>query len=226
MCKTVKFESNVWSSTSFRERRLPYLLFKPTCATTTGTKLPLLLYLHGAGSKGENLQLVEQSVLPQTLAETGLPFPCIVVCPQCPGSRSGWQPDLLGELLDELITALQIDPSRVYATGISMGGRGVYELAYDYGDRLAAIVPLCAFGIPNLAPRLRQLPIWAFHGDQDEVLPFARGQEMAEALQATGSPAIFTRLEGLHHDIGETVYRSKEMWEWLKGQQRTKEFSE
>ncbi|WNR45257.1 carboxylesterase family protein [Paenibacillus roseipurpureus] len=220
MCKMIKLEPNVWSSTSQRERRLQYLVFQPTCATNSGARLPLLLYLHGAGSKGEDLQQVEQSVLPQTLVETGLPFPFVLVCPQCPGSRSGWQSDILAELLDELIPALNIDPSRIYATGISMGGRGVYELAYDYGDRLAAIVPLCAFGIPNLAPRLQELPIWAFHGDQDEVLPLARGQEMADALQGVGSPSLFTRLEGLGHDIGETVYRSNELWEWLLEQRR------
>jgi predicted peptidase len=179
-----------------------------------------MLFLHGAGEKGDDPQRILAAALPKAITESSQAFPFWLLCPQCPLHRSGWQIETIVQLLDDLADQLPIDRSRIYATGVSMGGRGVYELAYDYGNSLAAIVPICAFGIPNLAPRLSGLPIWAFHGELDEVVPLARGAEMVEALLHVGSPTRFTTLQGEGHNIGSFVYKQPELWQWLLSQQK------
>ncbi|WP_164821569.1 carboxylesterase family protein [Paenibacillus koleovorans] len=186
-----------------------------------GARAPLLLYLHGAGGKGDDPERLLGAGLPRLLEQGELALPFWVLAPQSPASRSGWPIDLVAELLEAVAARDEIDASRVYATGTSMGGRGLYELAYDYSPMLAAIAPLCAFGIPTLAPRLANLPVWAFHGADDDIVPLARGLEMADALSAAGCANHFTVLEHAGHNIEREVYLGRPaLWEWFKQQQR------
>lgn len=183
-----------------------------------GAGWPLVLFLHGAGEKGCDLDALRAAPLPRVLSG-GLRPPARVVCPQCPDGP-GWPTERLLALVDALAADPAVDAARLHVTGVSMGGRGTWELAYWCADRLAGIAPVCGFGIPNLAPRLADLPVWAFHGAADEVLPAARSREMHDALRPLNPRACLTVLSGAGHEIGEAVYARPELWRWLLRQRR------
>lgn len=206
-------ESRVLARTVRRRLRVRYLLRRPT-GKAPADGWPLLIYLHGAGAKGNRLDLVAREPLLQ-LAATGHAAKWLIACPQCPAERSGFCVEDLDRWLDDLLATLPADPRCVCLTGQSMGGRGAYEWAYERASRFAALLPVCAFGLPALAPRLRGLPVWSFHGARDEVVPVARAEEMHAALRAAGVAARFNRLARGAHAIGRQVYARKEVWKWL-----------
>lgn len=181
---------------------------------------PTVLFLHGAGAKGDDLGKVKNEALPRLVRE-GMDFPFLLVCPQCPEKLPGWPINDLAVLVSALHDQHRLDPERLYLTGISMGGRGVWEYAYWHADTLAAIVPLCGPSIPTLAPRLKDLPVWAFHGQEDDVVPVQRSEEMVAALERAGNPGVrFTRFAGVGHNCGRAAYDSPELWHWLARQRR------
>lgn len=192
-----------------RELRLDHLLQVPD----GDGPFPLVLYLHGAGAKGDDLGLVAREALPQ---RAGGSRPIVLACPQCPAARSGWPIDDLMALLDHLLATQPIDPRRVVVTGVSMGGRGAWEMAYDHAGRLAGIVPVCAFAIPTLAPRVGRLPVWMHHGDHDAVVPISSAERMYDAMTAAGAPPRFTRHAGCGHDLAGRVY-DETFWAWAAG---------
>jgi len=187
-----------------------YLHFGP--AASSKTAAPLVVFLHGAGERG-NIVKLRNASLPGLLAG-GLSIDAHIVCPHLT-SGPGWPIRELDLFIRAMIEEYAADPARLYLTGESMGGRGVFEYAYWHADRLAAILPVCAFGIPNLAPRLSDLPVWMFHGEADAILPLARSREMMDALDAAGAPADLTTLEGRGHGIAREVYGRADVWSWL-----------
>lgn len=211
------FAAERWIEAKPVARSIQYGLRRPDEAKNLPNPRPLVLYLHGAGGKGDDFNKVLGSGLPKWLEESRTPFPYWLLVPQCPAQQSGWPIETVAALLQDIIRTQPVDASRVYLTGASMGGRGVYELAYDFGHWFAAAAPLCAFGIPTLAPRLKDLPLWAFHGDQDSLVPLRYGQDMADALQAAGCPNRFTILHGHGHHIERVVYAMPELWTWFSG---------
>ncbi len=218
--RTATFQTKLLARTISRSVAVPYLYYAPP-QPGINAALSTVVYLHGAGAKGSDLAMVERESLPRLIAQ-GLPFPHCLVCPQCPPEVPGWNVDDLNHLFDSLVFRHQAEPDRIVLTGISMGGRGVWEFAYWHRDKLAGVVPLCGFGIPNLAPRLVSLPVWMFHGENDSVLPVARSDEMAQALRnANATDMRYDRLPGLGHNIGETVYARPELWEWVGQCRRT-----
>lgn len=200
-----------------RTLRVRYLLRRPP-GRAPRRGWPLLIYLHGAGAKGNDPALLTREPLPALAAQ--LPFNAILACPQCPAGLSGFRMEDLDGWLDELLRTLPADPRRVLLTGQSMGGRGVYEWAYERADRFAALAPVCAVGLPTLAPRLRGLPVWIFHGALDGVVPFARAKEMHAALRAVGVPAKLTRMAHGGHGIGAQAYTQPGLWRWFEGARR------
>lgn len=195
---------------------LPYLLFDPGSAQPA----PLVLFLHGAGERGHDLGLVATQGLPAALLkQSPFPEPVRVIAPQCPAD-SWWTLELtaLSELLDEALTRYPSDPARVYLTGLSMGGYGSWHLAQKYPERFAALAPICGGGIPPLAGRLKGLPIWAFHGDQDEVVPLTVSQAMVAAVNAAGGSARLTVYPGVGHDSWSRAYGEPELYRWLLSQ--------
>jgi predicted peptidase len=144
--------------------------------------------------------------------------------------------------LRQTLAEFHTDADRVYLTGLSMGGHGTWYLAYRYPDVFAAAVPICGWvpekpnfkgsvpivppdsgpPLPALARRLRQLPIWIFHGEMDPVLPVSDSREPAAALKDAGANARFTEYLGLDHNSWDATYASKEFVEWLFAQRRTR----
>ena len=194
---------------------LPYLLYAPE--TEADARLPLILFLHGAGERGSDLDRVTTQGLPQLLPN--LPEPAFVVAPQCPAS-SWWtlELDALERLLGEVQENYPVDAARVYLTGLSMGGYGTWHLALKNPTRFAALAPVCGGGIPPLAHKLNALPIRAFHGAEDDVVPPAASEKMVEAVTKAGGQANLTVYPGVGHNSWTRAYSEPDLYTWMFAQ--------
>ena len=186
-----------------------------------GRHWPLVLFLHGAGERGSELDLAAVHGPPK-LADAGHDFPFILVTPQCSES-SQWVAELstLSRLLDEVVAAHRIDPARITVTGLSMGGYGTWSLAVRYPDRFAAIAPICGGMWLQSAAPIRGVPVWAFHGDADDVVPFSATEQIVTELRSLDADVRFTRYAGVGHDSWTETYENPEFYDWLLSHRRT-----
>lgn len=180
---------------------------------------PLLLFLHGAGERGNDLELVKVHGPPKLIAQ-GKEFPFIVVSPQCPENR-WWEPMELVALLDEIGEKYKVDADRVYVTGLSMGGFGTWRLAFYAPQRLAAIAPICGGGETYWTQEFPDLPVWAFHGAKDAGVPVERSQAMVDALEKQGGHPKLTVYPDAEHDSWTETYNNPALYEWLLSQKRS-----
>jgi predicted peptidase len=194
-----------------------YLLFLPD-GYETQDKCPTILFLHGAGEKGSNLEYVKRHGVPRIVEEQP-DFPFIAVSPQCPQGQY-WSVPRLSTLLDEVESSYRVDPDRVYLTGISMGGFGTWRLAAAQPHRFAAIAPICGGGDPTDACNLKDLPVWAFHGARDRIVPLSASQEMVEALKACGGNVKFTVYPEAEHDSWTQTYNNPALFDWFRQHRR------
>lgn len=197
--------------------KLNYLVYLPADYASQ-ERWPLLVFLHGAGERGSDLEQVKRHGPPKLIA-AGKAFPMIVISPQCPAG-TWWRTDDLIALLDEAQAKYHVDPDRIYVTGLSMGGFGTFALAAQIPDRLAAIVPICGGGEAYWADRFAKLPTWVFHGEKDSVVPFDRSQKMVEALKRVGCDVKFTAYPNAGHDSWTEAYNTPELFEWILQQKR------
>jgi predicted peptidase len=198
--------------------KLKYLLYLPKDYDAQKS-VPMMLFLHGMGERGDDLELVKKHGPPKQIA-AGQKFPCIVVAPQCPLSRSSWEPFELSALLDEIVEKYNVDQDRIYVTGISMGGFGAWALAIASPERFAAAVPICGGGDPAWAVQLVDLPLWVFHGAKDKSVPLERSERMVEVVKRYGGNVKFTVYPELTHDCWTVSYANPELYEWLFQQKR------
>jgi predicted peptidase len=199
------------------EIRLDYLLYLPDDYGKEQTKKwPLILFLHGAGERGNDVNLVAKHGPPKLLAgKTDLAVKnFIVVSPQCPANK-WWEPTEVIALLDEVGEKYNVDAGRVYLTGLSMGGFGTWDTAVRYPQRFAAIAPICGGGDPRRVGALRTMPVWVFHGDKDPTVPVQRSIEMVEALKKAGNDVQFTRYPDAGHDSWTETYNNAKLYEWF-----------
>ena len=196
---------------------MDYLLYLPPNYEAK-EKWPLMLFLHGSGERGNNLDLVKKHGPPKLIG-AGKGFPFIVISPQCPKDRH-WEPLELTVLLDDVISKLKVDTDRIYLTGLSMGGFGTWQLAAYAPDRFAAIVPICGGGDTMWAKRIAHLPAWVFHGAKDPGVPLKRSQDMVDALKKAGDNVNFTVYPDAGHDSWTATYDNPKLYEWLLEQKR------
>jgi len=187
---------------------LPYRLMSPATAKS-GEQYPLVVFLHGAGEKGDDNQS-QLLGLPEQMAEASWRklFPCFLLAPQCP-THSYWtslDDELIG-LIRDVMDRQPIDPERVYLTGLSMGGYGCWTLAAKEPKLFAAVVPICGGGDPMTANRLVNIPIWAVHGDADQAVPVEQSRMMIAAIREAGGQPKYTELKGVEHDSWTQTYR-------------------
>lgn len=198
---------------------LNYLLFMPreTSAVVNG-KYPLILFLHGIGESGSDLWKVKNEGLPKIL-DGNNSFPFIVVSPQCPSSTE-WYYDRtdikINRLLDSVIARYPVDTNRIYITGLSMGGIGTLDMAIRYPKRFAAAIPvafrtetdwdICA---------IKDIPVWAFHGRLDPVIPLEKAQSAITALINCGGNPIFNIYPDLYHDCWTRTYANTTIYDWM-----------
>ncbi len=181
-------------------------------------KWPLILFLHGAGERGDDLELVKVHGPPK-LVEQGKAFPFIVVSPQCPKGR-WWHAMELSALLDEIEEKYKVDADRIYVTGLSMGGFGTWDLAMYAPKRFAAIAPICGGGDRQFGKALKDIPAWVFHGAKDRAVPVERSVEMVEAIKSNGGDAKLTIYPDAQHDSWTETYDNPELYQWFLKHQR------
>lgn len=179
--------------------------------------MPLILYLHGSSRRGRDIEKVKANGMAALMDERN-DFEFVVVSPQAlsnhPWQRC-WQPDDLILLLDHLLATYHIDPKRVYLTGLSMGGYGTWATIGKHPERFAAAAPICGGGDPAWAPDMGSLPIWAFHGDADSIVPVEHSREMVTAVEAAGGNARLTEYPGVGHDSYTRTYANPKLYEWF-----------
>jgi predicted peptidase len=210
-----------WTVTRTEETK--YLIYLPKDYNAqSGKRWPLMLFLHGAGERGTDLQRVAIHG-PPMLAKQGKDFPFIIIAPQCPDDRR-WENDGLLQLLDHVIASHAVDTNRVYLTGLSMGGYGTWRLGLTHPERFAAIAPICGGGefidvllsSRSKAAALRSLPVWAFHGAKDGVVPLDESERMVNVLKKVGVKDVkLTVYPETDHNSWTETYNNPEFYEWL-----------
>ncbi len=199
--------------------QMGYLLYLPKDYDSKKS-WPLVLFLHGAGERGTDLELVKVHGPPKLIA-AGKDFPFIVVSPQCPKDR-WWESVELTALLDTIVEKYKVDEDRVYVTGLSMGGFGTWRLAMFTPDRFAAIAPICGGGEKYWAKQFANVPVWAFHGAKDTGIPLERSQVMVDELNKNKGNAKLTIYPEAGHDAWTETYNNPELYNWLLDQKRSK----
>jgi len=177
-----------------------------------GTRVPLVLFLHGMYEADRIFELVS----PPAKARAG-ELAAAVLSPLSGDTR--WSVDFVVGLLDHVCATRPIDPSRIYATGTSIGGLATWEIALRRPSQFAALVPICGAGQPWNAFRIAHVPVWAFHGALDEVVPASVSEEMVQALRSSGGNPRLTIYSDGRHDVWSRAYSDPSLWEWLFAQQ-------
>jgi len=204
-----------------------YLLFLPKDYQGSRSKRwPLILFLHGAGERGDNVWQVARHGPPKIVKDKP-DFPFIVVSPQCPSGRT-WDADIVLALLDEVLGKYRVDRSRVYLTGLSMGGYGTWIIGLSHPERFAALAAICGGGDPIVfrlydqkrKRAMQTLPIWAFHGAKDTTVRLAESERMVEAVKREGGNAKLTVYPGAGHDSWTETYDNPELYDWFLKQTR------
>jgi len=213
---------------------LPYGVLSPN-KVDAGKKYPLVIFLHGAGERGrdnhKHLKFIQILFTQNALNK----YPCFVVAPQCPEGEV-WSTLMLGkpfnptptrpmelflQVYDQLLKEYPIDPSRIYVTGLSMGGFGTWDLIARYPNRFAAAVPICGGGDVKTVPLIKHIPIWAFHGALDPTVPPRLSRKMITALQEAGSSPGYTEYPGIKHSSWHQAYKEPRLMKWMFDQSLT-----
>lgn len=201
-----------------------YLLYLPkTYDAAIETKAPMTLFLHGSGERNGPLSLVAKWGPPR-LAAAGKDFPFVLVSPQCPREErwnSTEQLNRLTELVDHVVSSYGVDEKKMYLTGLSMGGYGAWALAARDPTKFAAVVPICGGGKTDFAESLKDVPIWAWHGDEDGAVPFKQSVDLVDAIKEVGGTKVkFTSLEGIGHNCWSSAYATPQLYRWMMEQSR------
>ncbi len=221
---------------------LSYRLLKPADHAPgkydANKKYPLVIFLHGAGERGDdNTAQLKHCVVEFCKPETRENYPCYVLAPQCPEEQKwveiDWSSDnpaypesisrpleLTLQIVDSMLADAAVDKSRVYVTGLSMGGYGTWDALARRPELFAAGLPICGGGNVANAPKFKQIPIWCFHGGADSVVKPEKSREMIEALRAAGGEPRYTEYPGVQHVSWTLTFASAETLQWLFAQKK------
>jgi predicted peptidase len=215
-----------------------YRLLKPDAAPAD-ERFPLVLFLHGIGERGTDNR-AQLAHLPRRMAAADLRrrYPCYLLVPQCrperlwvetrrafdrtaPREAPGPQMQAVINMLDDVIRDFAVDTRRLYLTGLSMGGYGCWDLGTRMAERWAAVAPICGGGDELYADRLAGVPVWAWHGADDDVVPAAKSRRMIDAVRRAGGQPRYTELAGVGHDSWTEAYSGRGgLVEWLFAQRK------
>lgn len=224
----------------YKDQEIHYRLMKPA-VIEKDEKYPLVIFLHGAGERGTDnaLQLL---YFPTQMAQPHMRdrFPCYVLAPQCHPERKWMEVDwssksdpqmpespsaelqAVMQMIEQTLKEDQIDPSRVYLTGLSMGGFGSFDLATRHPEWFAAVAPICGAADPAKVATIKDLPVWVVHGDADQTVPVERSRSAVKALRDAGGQPIYVEMPGVGHNSWNPAYQDNDgLVPWLFRQQRS-----
>ncbi|MDZ7289286.1 MAG: alpha/beta hydrolase-fold protein [candidate division KSB1 bacterium] len=208
---------------------------------TSRKKWPIILFLHGAGERGDDGLLQTQVGIGAAIRQHAERFPCLVVFPQCRPNKV-WAGEMETQALaalDQTVKEFNGDPEQIYLTGLSMGGYGTWQFAARHPGKFAALVPICGGVIPpadfpfppeaaaqipadkpyeTIAAKIGKTPVWIFHGDADQAIPVSESRQMNEALQVLGGNVKYTEYPGIGHNSWDKAYAEPELMTWLLSQ--------
>lgn len=200
-----------------------YLVYLPKDYFKQSKNYPLAIYLHGGSHKGNDLNKLKEYGLPY-LVDQGRDFDFIIVSPQCPYNKYWSSENWFEPLYEKIISEYRVDINKVYLTGISMGGYGTFIVAMDHPDKFAAIIPLCGGCNDSDTLRicnLKDMPIWAFHGTADDMIPISETERIETTLNKCKGNIKFTKLEGEGHGIQHLYEKYTKMYKWMLQQSRS-----
>lgn len=229
-------QTNVFNENLFvnaRNEKMRYLLFVPK-GYDKQKKYPLVLWLHGGGSRGDDLKLLlrygdEHGLGYFARLDNQSKYPSIIVAPQCAQNRLWADPDskqpttemrLVLEILEKVQADHSIDSRRLYVTGMSLGGYGTWDIIGRYPEMFAAAVPICGGGDSAKAPLMVKTAVWAFHGDQDESVNVSESRRMITAIRKAGGTPRYTEYKGVGHNSWERAFAEPELLPWIFAQRR------
>jgi predicted peptidase len=181
-------------------------------------RYPLMIFLHGSGERGTNLAQVKVHGPPK-IADRDPTFPFLLVSPQLPAEQD-WDLDKLRTLLAWAMKTLPADPDRILLTGLSRGGHATWRWGAAEPTRFAALAPVAGRGDPATACALKSIPVWAFHGDRDDVVTPEGSFAMARAIRACGGQPRLTIYPDLGHNSWDPAYDDPALYYWLLAQRR------
>lgn len=231
-----RFKSFQFETFELNGHVLPYRLYQPEIEGKE-QKYPLVVFFHGAGERGNDNQKQFKRFNPFPF---WLTHPCYIVAPQCPKDESQddnnrsvwvdtdfggtshhmhesptWPMQLSIELVKQIIENKNVDLSRIYVTGLSMGGYATWEILQREGELFAAAIPVCGGGDLDYVNELGFMSLWVFHGAEDRTVPVERSRNMVNAIRASGGNPRYTEYPGVDHDSWSRTYQNPEVWSWL-----------
>lgn len=211
----------MFSEKNFLSRQQPgeYLKYLEYTPENMDTAKPLIIYIHGAGSRGDDLSMLLNAGLLKHI-KNGRKLNAVVIAPQCRFETWFDIFPVLAEFIDDYRNRSAVDPNRVYITGASMGGYTTWQMCISHPEWFAAAVPVCGGGMYWNAKRLKDLPVWAFHGAMDRTVLPEESLKMVAAINRCGGNAKLTVFPQDEHNSWDNTYSLDEMWEWLFAQQR------
>ena len=196
-----------------QDTTIRFLIALPTGYEDDKKVWPLLMFLHGAGERGDDLNLVKKHGPPK-LVEAGQELPFVVVSPQCP-KDSRWDADQLAKFVESLTNTHRIDKRQMYVTGLSMGGSGSWSLVAEFPGLFAAAAPICGRGDPAAVEIIAKTPVWAFVGAKDKAELVANNEELVTGLRKLRGKIELTVYPNVGHDSWTETYNNPKVYAWL-----------
>lgn len=202
------------------KENVKYYLYYPEDYFDSEEDFGLLLFLHGGGESGRNIEEIKDTGPPKMLVE-GNQFPFLILAPQNSHAKKWWNTDAVVQLLDSVVDANRVDKNRIYLTGLSRGGSASWELATQYPGKFAAMAVVCGMTpLPYAHWIDKDMPIWVFHGDQDDVIQVEESDKMVQKLREMGHDVRYTRYKGVGHNAWTRAYATDSLYTWLEKQKR------
>jgi predicted peptidase len=229
------FEAKIYNSSAGNS--IPYRIHMPE-NMDTNKKYPLVIFFHGSGERGmDNANQLIHGVRDILTYSIESDDPAIIIVPQSPQNKQWvnvpWDTDshLMSEepsqsmkltiaLMQDIISNQPVDMKRIYVTGLSMGGFGAWDILQRLPHLFAAAIPVCGGGDATQAEKIKDIPIWAFHGDKDAVVKTKRSRDMIAAIKKSGGKPQYTEYKGVAHDSWTQTYSDKNVLRWLFTQQK------
>lgn len=230
------FEANTYTDDS--DNKLLYRFMQPEASEAQGETYPLVIFLHGAGERGNDNQYQLKHVISRFVSrDMRAKYPTYMIVPQCPKNKA-WanfergdqlklkeeptdEGRMVMELIEEMIAKYPIDKDRIYIGGLSMGGFGTWDLVARNPEKFAAAFPICGGGDPDQAEKYLNIPLWCFHGADDTVVPPVLSRRMIDAIRAKGGSPIYTEFEGTGHDSWSATFGENPfVYDWIFSQRR------